>query len=47
LETEVMKRVLAIMQGEEFQSAISKLPGYKASETGTVKTVSMVFQKGG
>ena len=43
LETEAMKRVLAIMRGEEFQSAISQLPGYKCVETGTVKTVSSVF----
>ena len=45
LETEAMKRVLAIMRGEEFQAAISQLPGYKPSEAGSVKTVSLVFQR--
>jgi len=44
LETEAMKRVLEIMRGQEFQSAISLLPGYKCSDTGSVKTVSLVFQ---
>ncbi len=45
LETEAMKRVLAIMRGEEFQAAISRLPGYKCSDAGEVKTVSLVFQR--
>ncbi|HEY7336961.1 MAG TPA: substrate-binding domain-containing protein [Bryobacteraceae bacterium] len=44
LETEAMKRVLEIMRGQEFQSAISLLPGYRCSETGSVKSVSLVFQ---
>jgi molybdate-binding protein/molybdenum-dependent DNA-binding transcriptional regulator ModE len=43
LETVAMKRVLAIMQGEEFRAAISELPGYSASDPGEVKTVSLVF----
>ena len=45
LETEAMKRVLAIMQGEEFQTAISQLPGYETSDAGSVKTVSAVFRR--
>ena len=44
LDTEAMKRVLVIMRGEEFQTAISRLPGYRCSDAGEVKTVSLVFQ---
>jgi molybdate transport repressor ModE-like protein len=45
LETEGMKRVLAVMRGEEFQVAISQLPGYELSAPGSIKTVSLVFQR--
>jgi molybdate-binding protein len=45
LETEAMRRVLAIMRGEEFQFAISQLPGYKCVDTGIVKTVSSMFHR--
>lgn len=45
LETEPVKRMLAIMRGKEFQTAISQLPGYKISDAGCVKTVSRVFQR--
>jgi molybdate transport repressor ModE-like protein len=34
-----MKRVIAIMQGNEFQRAISQLPGYRSRDAGVVKTV--------
>lgn len=44
LETEAMKRVLEIIRGEEFQSAISRLPGYKCVDTGCVRTLSLVLQ---
>lgn len=44
LEVEAMKRVLSIMRGEEFQTAISRLPGYRSSDAGSVKTVKEVFQ---
>jgi molybdate transport repressor ModE-like protein len=45
LELEVMKRVLSIMRGAEFQAAISQLPGYRLRDAGSVKTVSEVFQR--
>jgi molybdate transport repressor ModE-like protein len=45
LELDAMKRVLAIMRGEEFQQAISKLPGYKSSDAGTVKRIEDAFQE--
>ena len=45
LEQAAMKRVLAIVRGSEFQTAISKLPGYKTSEPGVVKTVKEVFRR--
>ena len=45
LETEAMKRLLEIMRSEAFQSAISKLPGYKCVDAGAVKTVPLVFQR--
>jgi molybdate transport repressor ModE-like protein len=44
LELEPVKRVLAIMRSEEFQTAISKLPGYKCKDAGVVKTVQEAFQ---
>jgi molybdate-binding protein len=43
LETEVMKRMLSIMQGHEFHEAISRLPGYKTNHAGTVRTVRDAF----
>ena len=44
LELEAMKRVLSIMRGEEFQTAISQLPGYRSRDAGSVKTVKEAFQ---
>jgi molybdate transport repressor ModE-like protein len=44
LEQEAMKRVLGIIRSAEFQTAVSKLPGYKPSEAGVVKTVKEVFR---
>jgi molybdate-binding protein len=44
LEQDSMKRVLTIMRGEEFQTAISRLPGYKSKDAGSVKTVKESFQ---
>jgi len=39
LETAPMQRVLDIMKGSEFQNAVAALPGYEASDTGSVHTV--------
>jgi molybdate-binding protein len=39
LETEPMRRVLDIMKGREFHKAIAELPGYEATNTGSVHTV--------
>ncbi|MBS0530156.1 MAG: helix-turn-helix transcriptional regulator [Proteobacteria bacterium] len=39
LETESMRRVLDLMKGEEFHSAVAALPGYEATNTGVVHTV--------
>lgn len=47
LELESIKRVLAIMRGEEFQTAISTLPGYRCKDAGVVKTVPEAFQRSG
>jgi hypothetical protein len=32
------------MRSEEFQTAISRLPGYKCQDPGLVKTVQEIFQ---
>jgi molybdate transport repressor ModE-like protein len=45
LEQKAMKRLLAIMRREEFQTAISRLPGYKPVDAGLVKTVKEMFQQ--
>lgn len=45
LETEPMKRVLAILRGAEFHAAIAALPGYKTTDTGVIKPVRDVFRK--
>jgi len=39
LETEPMRHVLDIMKGSEFHKAIATLPGYEATNTGSVHTV--------
>jgi molybdate transport repressor ModE-like protein len=43
LKLESMKRVLSIVRGEEFQLAISKLPGYRCSDAGVIKTVKDLY----
>jgi molybdate transport repressor ModE-like protein len=45
LELGPIKRVLAIMRSEEFQTAISQLPGYQCKDAGVVKTVQEAFQR--
>jgi molybdate transport repressor ModE-like protein len=45
LESESIKRVLAIMRSEEFQAAVSQLAGYRCKDAGVVKTVREVFQR--
>jgi molybdate transport repressor ModE-like protein len=47
LELGSIKRVLAIMRSEEFQTAISQLPGYRCKDPGVVKTVQEAFQRSG
>jgi molybdate-binding protein len=44
LELEPVKRVLSILQGEEFNAAIRALPGYTAKDAGVIKTVREAFQ---
>jgi len=39
LDTEPMRRILDIMKGDAFQSAVEQLPGYVAQQPGTVSTV--------
>jgi hypothetical protein len=41
-----MQRVLAVMRSEEFQAEMSRLPGYRVNEPGSIKTVKEVFQRG-
>jgi molybdate transport repressor ModE-like protein len=43
LKLDPMKRVLAIMQGNEFHQAVSKLPGYRSRDAGLVKTIKELF----
>lgn len=45
LELPAVQRVLSIMRSEEFQAAISKLPGYQVKDAGEIKTISQVFRK--
>ena len=45
LDTEAMKRVLAIMRSAEFQAAVAGLPGYAASDAGMIKPVREIFRK--
>jgi molybdate transport repressor ModE-like protein len=47
LELGSIKRVLAIMRSEEFQMAISQLPGYRCKDAGVVKSVQEAFQLSG
>jgi molybdate transport repressor ModE-like protein len=44
LEDDSVKRLLAIMRGEEFRTAVSVLPGYSANRPGEVRTVREVLR---
>jgi molybdate-binding protein len=44
LEAEPLKRVLAILRGEEFRAAIAELPGYRCKGSGMVKTIPEAFE---
>jgi molybdate transport repressor ModE-like protein len=39
LETEAVKRVLEILRSEEFQKAVTELPGYTSKDAGVIKGV--------
>jgi hypothetical protein len=39
-----MKRALTIIRDEDFQSSLGELPGYRPSDAGETKMVSLVFQ---
>lgn len=43
LDTSPMRRILDIMQGDEFHKVIADLPGYTAVDTGKIKSVKDVF----
>ena len=45
LDQPAMQRVLAVMRGQEFHTAISQLPGYRVKEAGAIKTIREVFRK--
>lgn len=45
LEMEAVKRVLKVMQGQEFHAAISQVPGYTLKDPGVIKTIGEVFRK--
>lgn len=45
LETESMKRILAVMRSPEFHAEIAKLPGYLPTDTGVIKPARQVFSE--
>jgi molybdate-binding protein len=47
LETEPMRRIIDIMKGREFQEGVASLPGYVATNTGTVNTVKEFLESVG
>jgi molybdate transport repressor ModE-like protein len=45
LELDAVRRILRIMQGEEFHAAISRIPGYRVKDPGVVKTIGEMFRR--
>ena len=45
LDTEPMKRILAVMRSGEFNAAMAALPGYASNDSGVIKPVHEVFRK--
>ena len=43
IETEPVKRVLAVMRSAAFHEALAGLPGYAAKDAGVVKTLNEAF----
>jgi molybdate-binding protein len=44
LERDDVARLLAVLQGEEFRSAVDALPGYQAHDAGRVFTLEEAFE---
>lgn len=45
LELDAVKRILTVMQGEQFHEAISHVPGYRVKDPGVIKTIAEVFRR--
>jgi molybdate transport repressor ModE-like protein len=45
IELDAVKRILKIMQSNEFHAAISQVPGYQVKDPGTIKTIGEVFRR--
>lgn len=44
LESEPMKRILAVLRSDEFRDAIAELPGYRCNDAGAIKTIRGLSQ---
>ena len=45
LSEDLAQRLADVLDGDEFQAAISQLPGYRSRDAGSVKTVKEAFQR--
>lgn len=45
LEVDAVRRILKVMQGRDFHSAISLVPGYSVRDPGVIKTIAEVFRR--
>lgn len=45
LELDAVKRILTVMQGQQFHEAIAHVPGYKVKDPGVIKTIADVFRR--